>query len=302
MNKIAIAIHGGAGEDSAFIRENELAYKQGLKAAIEAGHAVLKDNGSALDAVTAAVRELEDNELFNAGRGSALNHAGIVEMDAAIMDGENLKAGAVAMVSLVKNPVELARAVMEKTNHVLLGGYGALDFARKTGISIEEESYFICQHQLDELKNAQHESEAQLLQKSVKGTVGAVALDIHGNVAAATSTGGTPNSLPARIGDSCIIGAGCYADNNTCAVSGTGDGELLIRGVTAHSIAMTMEPETYSIQEACDYVMQKKNTLDGDLGVIAVTSDGDVGISFNSERMHRAWISGSGELNIKIYP
>ena len=301
MPNIVIAIHGGAGEDSAFIRANKEAYEQGLRDAAEAGHAVLRYGGQAIDAVCAAVRSLEDNILFNAGRGSAINHSGIIEMDAGLMNGQDLKAGAVAMVRLIKNPIDLARHVMEKTNHVLLAGYGASEFARIEGIQQENEEYFISEHQLNELEQAKKENEANLLKKPVRGTVGAVALDIYGNVAAATSTGGTCNSLAGRIGDSCIIGAGCYADNNSCAVSGTGDGELLIREVIAHHIAMNLSYRDVTIQEACDDVVKEKNSLEGDIGVIAVTPSGDVGISFNSERMHRAWIDRKGAFNVKIY-
>jgi beta-aspartyl-peptidase (threonine type) len=301
MHNFAIAIHGGAGEDSPFIKENYSGYEQGLKEAAEAGQAVLKNKGTAMDAVIAAVCTLENNPLFNAGRGSALNHEGKIEMDAAVMNGQDLKAGAVAMVTGVKNPVVLAHAVMEKTNHVLLAGPGATEFARSMDMPLEEESYFITQHQLDELNSARQESEDSLLQKPVRGTVGAVAMDMFGNVAAATSTGGTSNSLPGRIGDSCMIGAGCYASNNTCAVSGTGDGEFLIRGVTAHSIAMLMEARGCSVQQACDEVVHQRSIPGGDIGVIAVTAAGEIGISFNSERMHRAWSNGDGDLTIKIY-
>jgi beta-aspartyl-peptidase (threonine type) len=301
MHNFTIAIHGGAGEDSSFIKENLSGYEQGLKEAIEAGQEILKNKGTAIDAVSAAVSTLENNPLFNAGRGAALNHEGKIEMDAAVMNGQDLKAGAIAMVTGVKNPVLLARAVMEKTSHVLLAGDGAMDFAKSIGMAMEEESYFISQHQLDELNSAREESHDSLLQKPVMGTVGAVAMDMFGNVAAATSTGGTSNSLAGRIGDSCMIGAGCYASNNTCAVSGTGDGEYLIRGVTAHSIAMMMEARGCSVQEACDEVVHHKSIPGGDIGVIAVTATGDLGISFNSERMHRAWSNGDGHLTIKIY-
>jgi len=301
MRNIVIAIHGGAGEDSAFIRANKEGYEQGLREAAEAGHTVLRYGGHAVDAVCAAVRCLEDNILFNAGRGSAINHSGIIEMDASVMNGEDLKAGAVAMVRLIKNPVDLARKVMDETSHVLLAGYGAAEFAKMEDIPEEDEDYFISQHQLDELEHAKKENESSLLRKPVKGTVGAVALDVYGNVAAATSTGGTCNSLAGRIGDSCIIGAGCYADNKSCAVSGTGDGELLIRQVIAHHIALNLTYKKFTIQEACDYVIKEKNSLEGDIGVIAVTPSGELGISFNSERMHRAWIDRTGVFQVKIY-
>lgn len=300
--KIVIAIHGGAGEDSAFIRENKEAYEAGLKEVLLEGYAILQKGGNALDAVTAAVTALENNSLFNAGKGSAYNNAGTVEMDAAIMDGANLKAGATAMVRNVKNPVLLAREIMTNTNHVLIGGKDASNFAKERKLILEDESYFKTSHQLEEYWKTEMESIEAKLNKKNRGTVGAVALDINGNLAAATSTGGTPGSLPGRIGDSCIIGAGCYADNNTCAVSGTGDGELLITGVIAHSIAMMIELKELSLQDACDYIIHKKNKhIQGDIGVISVNQNGEVGISFNSQRMHRAWIDLSGNLQCKIY-
>src|ERR1700712_5672819 len=184
MNKIAIAIHGGASQDSEFVRQNQTAYKEGLAAAVQTGYAVLQKGGSAIDAVEQAVNSLENNPLFNAGRGSALNNEGHVEMDAAIMDGQTLKAGAVAMVKGIKNPISLARKVLEKTNHVLLCGYGALMLAKDTHITIEDDEYFITDHQLDELKEANpNETEDVLLKKPIHGTVGAVALDEYGNVA-----------------------------------------------------------------------------------------------------------------------
>lgn len=299
--EIAIVIHGGAGEDSEYIKENISGYEKGLVEAVTIARCLLLEGGTAMDAACTAVGYMEDNLLFNAGRGSALNHEGIVEMDAAVMDGRDLNAGAVAMLRKVKNPVTLARAVMEKTNHVLLAGYGALDFAREIGAELMDDDYFICQHQLEELANAQGESKQELLLKSKKGTVGAVALDRYGNVASATSTGGTCNSLPSRIGDSCLIGAGCYANNSTCAVSGTGDGELLIRNVAAHLLSMLMESGRYSLQEACDLVVYERNQLSGDIGLVAVDRKGSIGISFNSQRMHRAWAKGTDPVQVKIY-
>lgn len=302
MDKIAIAIHGGAGHDSLFIQENQQDYEKELKIAILEGYAFLKAGGNALDAVIAAVKVLENHPLFNAGRGSALNIQGNVEMDAAIMDGKELKAGAVALVNNVKNPIELAFAVMTKTNHVFLAGKDADIFATEMGLITKEPSYFITDYQQEELAKLEKQGHEILLKKRNKGTVGAVALDVDGNIAAATSTGGIAGKLPGRIGDSCIIGAGCYADNNTCAVSGTGDGEFLITGVIAHSIAMAVELKGLSLQEACDYIIQEKNkNIPADLGVISVNAQGEIGISFNSERMHRAWIDGSGVLKCRIY-
>ena len=299
---VAIAVHGGAGEDSAFIKNNKEAYEAGLKEAILEGYAILQKGGSALDAVTAAVISLENNILFNAGRGSAFNNAGQVEMDASIMNGADLKAGATAMVSNVKNPVVLAREIMTNTNHVFIAGKDADDFAKDRKLLLAEDSYFKTPHQQEEYLKTKAESIEAKLKKVIKGTVGAVALDSAGNLASATSTGGTPGSLPGRIGDSCIIGAGCYANNKTCAVSGTGDGEFLITGVIAHSIATVVELKALPLQEACDYVVHQKNKdVQGDIGVISINQKGDVGISFNSERMHRAWIDLSGNLQCEIY-
>lgn len=303
MNKIAIAIHGGAAKDSEFIRQNKTAYEEGLKTAVEAGYAVLKNGGCAIEAVERAVNSLEDNPLFNAGRGSALNNQGEVEMDAAIMDGQTLKAGAVTVVKGVKNPVSLALKVLQRTNHVLLSGYGALKLAKDTFMQLENDEYFVTDHQLDEFKEANpKEAEDMLLKKQVHGTVGAVALDEYGNTAAATSTGGTSNSLPGRVGDSCIIGAGCYANNQTCAVSATGDGEYIITGVIANSIAMYAELTGKGLQEACDYIINERNKdTPGDMGVISINKNGDIGITFNCERMHRAWINKKGKMEVKIY-
>jgi L-asparaginase / beta-aspartyl-peptidase len=302
MNKIAIAVHGGAGEDSAFIKKHLKEYETGLENALREGYSILENGGNAVDAVRAAVVYLENNPLFNAGKGSALYKEGKVEMDAAIMDGNGLKAGAVALATNVKNPIELAHRVMYKTNHVLLAGAKALEFAQKNGLAIEEDDYFKTPHQWEELKKAEGLTDEDLERKQKKGTVGAVALDSAGNLAAATSTGGTPGSLSGRVGDSCIIGAGCFADNNTCAVSGTGDGEYLITGVIAHSISMVLELKSPSLQEACDQIIHEKNKdLEADIGVISVNRNGEIGISYNSEMMHRGWIDSSGVMHCKTY-
>lgn len=306
MGKIGIAIHGGAGPDSPFIKSNVDGYREGLKEAITSAYKFLQEGKPAIDVVEEAVRKLEDNPLFNAGRGSAVNNRGEVEMDASIMDGKTLKAGAVSMVRNVKNPITLARAIMEKTNHILLSGYGALDFARDMrdiDIELEADAYFITEHQYDEYMEVRDKENLQdLFRKYIRGTVGAVALDKDGNLAAATSTGGTTNSLAGRIGDSCLIGAGCYANNKTCAVSGTGDGEFLISGVIAHSIASAIEYLHCSMQEACDLVVHKKNKdVPGNIGVISINGKGEFGISYNSSRMHRAWISDDEPLHIISY-
>ena len=302
MNKFAIAVHGGAGNDSPFLKKHVKEHEEGLADAVQIGYKILKKGGSALDAVEEAVKCLEDNPLFNAGQGSALNCKGEVEMDASLMNGENLKAGAVSMVRNVKNPITLARIIMNKTKHVLLSGYGALDVAKNEGICLEPDSYFITDHQYNEFEEAnKHETMQQILEKKISGTVGAVALDIKGNVAAGTSTGGTSNCLPGRVGDSCIIGAGCYANNKTCAVSGTGDGEYLITGVIAHTISMMIEFDM-TLQEACDYVLHTRNKgTKGDIGVIAVSPKGEIGISFNTQIMKRGWVSSTEDLQVKIY-
>ena len=303
MQKISIAIHGGAGPDSDYIKQNKTGYEKGLKHALEAGYKILEKGGSSIDAVEEAVRKLEDNYLFNAGRGSALNNKGEVEMDASIMDGKKLQAGAVSMVKNVKNPIALARYIMENTNHVLVSGNGALELAKSKDIELEADAYFITTHQYDLfVEERDKKSMDELLKQRIHGTVGAVAVDKKGNVAAATSTGGTTNSLDGRIGDSCLIGAGCYANNATCAVSGTGDGELFINNVIAHSIAAAVEYTGYNLQQACDYIIKEKNkNINGDVGVITVNAQGDIGISFNSERMHRAWMSSDAPMQVKIY-
>ena len=301
MNKIAIAVHGGASEDSNFLRENQQEIEQGLSQAVEEAYCVLEKRGSALDAVVAAVQTLEDNPLFNAGCGSALNCRGEVEMDASIMDGSSLQAGAVSMVECVKNPISLARLVMEKTAHVFLSGYGALELATDYQLPLEPKSYFIKPHQYETFQRLfLSESKEERRTKKMTGTVGAVALDLYGNIAAGTSTGGVSNSLPGRIGDSCIIGSGCYANNETCAVSGTGVGEYLIRGVVAHTISMMME-FNMPLQQACDHVVHERNQrLKGEMGVIALNRQGDFGFSFNSEIMKRAWKSTTEALQVKI--
>lgn len=303
MKNFVIAVHGGAGEDSEFIQSHQSGYKTGLENAVSAGYKILKQGGSALDAVENAVRLLEDNPLFNSGRGSALNIKGEVEMDASIMDGRKNIAGAVSMVRNIKNPVTLARFIMENTSHVFISGQGALEIAKEKQLELEVDSYFITDHQVEEyIKSRKKDDYNAILRKRIHGTVGAVAMDIGGNLAAATSTGGTPNSLSGRIGDSCVIGAGNYANNSSCAVSGTGDGELLIINVIAHSIAFYMELKNCSLQDACDYVIhQRNNNAEGDIGVIAVDAKGNLGISFNSERMHRAWKINDEKITSKIY-
>lgn len=302
MSKIALIVHGGASEATPFLRSHMSEHEQGLRDAVELGYKILQKGGSALNAVEKAVMALEDNYLFNAGRGSALNNKGEVEMDAAIMEGKNLQAGAVSMVKTVKNPIALARIVMSKTKHVLLSGYGALDLATLREVTLEPESYFITEHQYEDfLHTNKSTSRKALLKQKLHGTVGAVALDKKGNISSATSTGGTSNCLPGRIGDSCIIGAGCYANNENCAVSGTGEGEYLIRGVVAHTIAMLVELKNYNLQDACDEVVKVRNKK-GEIGVIALNIKGEIGITFNTEIMKRAWkTSDTKKIHVEIY-
>lgn len=302
MNKLAIAVHGGAGDVSDFLKAHDKDCEKGLKNALLAGHQILKEDGSALDAVDAAVRSLEDDPHFNAGRGSVLNCQGEIEMDASIMDGKTRKAGAVSMIREVKNPVRLAREIMEKTRHVFLSGYGALEVAKYFNLELLPESYFVTDYQFQQyMQKRQQETFQAILQKGCLGTVGAVALDSQGNLASATSTGGTSHCLPGRIGDSCVIGAGCYADNASCAVSGTGEGEALITGVVAHSIAMLIELGGYSLQDACDKVIPRHRPAQRDVGVISVNCEGDIGIAFNTAIMKRAWMGPDEKIYCKIF-
>lgn len=313
MNKkIAMVIHGGLGDNLSFIKKHYKDYELGLEEAIRAGYQILQKSGSAIDAVVEAVRLLEDNALFNAGRGSALNGKGFVEMDASIMDGKTLNAGAVSAITHVKNPIILAKNILQKTPHVLLSGKGALDFAKEIGLTLEKKSYFITPHQYEKYLKFKEATESRhntnlkrTSQKKIKtkthGTVGAVALDEKGNLVAGTSTGGLKNSMPGRVGDSCIIGAGCYANNQSCAISCTGEGEKLIRNVVAHSISMVYQFKKVTIQKACDEVIFKqKFYVPGDMGLIALDHKGNIGMSFNTPTLLRAWIDTKGKLFIKV--
>ena len=249
--RIALAVHGGAGtiERSKMTAEREQEYRAGIENALRAGREILDRGGSSLDAVEAAVRVLEDDPNFNAGKGSVFTSAGTNEMDAAIMDGKTLSAGAVAGLEHVRNPIVLARTVMEKSKHVMMVGTGAEEFAKRNGIELVDAKYFFTQRRWDELQKAKaaEESGQEGGKKSIisevesHGTVGAVARDARGNLAAATSTGGTTNKLPGRVGDTPIIGAGTYANNATCAISCTGDGEFFIRAAVAHQVSVLTE-------------------------------------------------------------
>ena len=312
MNKYAIAIHGGAGTilKSTMTPEKEKAYLDGLKNAIEAGETILKNGGSSLDAVEKAIRSLEDNPLFNAGKGAVFSNAGKNEMDASIMNGEDLSAGAVAGISNIKNPITLAKGIMQKSEHVFLAGNGAIEFAHLIGTEFEEDAYFFEQMRFDQLQQAKQSDGVFLDHTTDKfengekkfGTVGAVALDIHGNLAAGTSTGGMTNKKFGRVGDSPIIGAGTYANNETCAISCTGHGEFFIRSVVAHDISCLIEYKGLSLKEACDFVvMDKLVKIGGEGGLIAIDKNGNIEMPFNSEGMYRAKKSNDGELFIKIY-
>lgn len=309
MEKIAIAIHGGAGTIAPHLLTPELekAYLEGLDHAARAGYDVLKNGGTSTEAVASAVVFLEDFELFNAGKGAVFNHIGQHELDAAVMQGSDLKAGAVCGVQFVKNPVLLAKAIMEQSEHVMMAGNGALEFARQKGISIEDDAYFYTEHRYRQWQELQH-SETFRLDHSAKsqekkfGTVGAVALDQSGNIAAATSTGGMTNKKYGRIGDSPVIGAGTYANNSTCAVSCTGHGELFIRSVVAYDISCLMEYRNYTLKDACDLVVNEKLVkIGGEGGLIALDALGNIEMPFNSDGMYRAKIDIAGKKEVKIY-
>ena len=291
---VAIAIHGGAGAvpRRELTKASQARYHAGLERALEAGYQVLKHNGSSLDAVCAAVVVLEDSPLFNAGRGACYNAAGKHELDASIMEGATLRAGAVAAVTRVRNPVLAARAVMEKCRHVMLVGAAADRFAARQGLKLEKPEYFATASRL-----------AALREKRVghHGTVGAVALDANGNLAAATSTGGYTGKMPGRVGDSPIIGAGTYADNRACAFSGTGLGEAFMRGVLAYDVAARMRYLKESLAAAAQAAIANLSDLKGDGGLIALDRDGNIVMPFNSEGMYRAAIDAKGRRTIGIY-
>lgn len=306
-----LVIHGGVGVPSRneLTPAKEAAYRQALGEALQAGQAVLSTNGTSLDAVVAAIKIMEDSPLFNAGKGAALNHEGVAELDASIMDGSNLQAGAVAAVQRIKNPIEAVRRVMDKTPHVLLVGPGADGFARQQGLQLMPPEYFIIEErrkQLDEIQKAAVEKKrADYGSGRVAdrvGTVGAVALDQHGNLAAGTSTGGLANKLPGRVGDSAIIGAGTYADNATCAVSGTGQGEFFIRTSAARDIAALVGYKKMSLSEAANQVVMKTLTdMKAEAGIIALDRGGNIAMPYNTEGMFRGSIRADGQRNIAIY-
>jgi beta-aspartyl-peptidase (threonine type) len=300
MGPFALAIHGGAG---AIGKETDPApYLAVLHQALDAGYAVLSAQGSALDAVCAAVLVLEDSPLYNAGHGAVYNHDGYHELDAAVMDGKNRRAGAVGGATKIRNPVLAARAVMEHSPHVLLAGSGADHFAAEHGLKMVENVWFNTDHRRAQLEQAQQKNKIQLdfsddENDPVMGTVGAVALDGQGNLAAATSTGGLTNKAAGRIGDSPVIGAGTYAENGICAISATGTGDEIMRIVMAHDIAARMKYLGEDIAAASQYALEQLKSVKGDGGLIAVTSDGKIHMPFISRGMFRGSRSANDSEN-----
>jgi len=313
-NPIAIAIHGGAGtiEREKMSADVESDYRQKLEQSVRAGHKVLNSGGSSLDAVMAAVEVMENSDLFNAGKGSVLNHDGEVEMDASIMEGKMQEAGAIAGVRQVKNPIRLAGEVLNNSPHVMLIGEGAEEFATQRGFELIDNSYFQTKRRRAQLARIQAGSKASALSEDSSdlfyaddkklGTVGAVAIDSLGNIAAATSTGGMTNKRFGRVGDSPIIGAGTYADNSACGVSATGHGEYFIRCVVAHDICARIVYKGIGLQQAADeVVMEKLKEMQADGGIVAVDPEANIVFSFNSKGMYRAAIHKNGDLEVRIF-
>jgi L-asparaginase / beta-aspartyl-peptidase len=314
MSRYTLVVHGGAGT---ILKEDmtpqlEAAYMQGLEDGLTAGYAVLDEGGTAVNAVKAALVVMEDNMLFNAGRGSVFTKKGVQEMDAAIMDGATLNAGSVAGVRNVRNPIELATEVMRNSNHVFLSGKGANDFAIKQGIKLEPDEYFFSQFRYDQWKAIRdsdnysldhtHQQLEELMKDKKFGTVGAAACDKQGNIAAATSTGGMTNKKYGRIGDSPLIGAGTYANNKTCAISCTGHGEPFIRAVAAYDVSALMEYKGMTLDQAMNIVVNEKLVaLDGEGGMIGVDAKGNPAMIINSAGMYRGMKSSDGRSEVAIY-
>jgi len=314
--EFAIIIHGGAGTilKKNMTPEREAAYKAKLEEAIRIGYNVLKSGGSSLDAVTKTINVMEDSPLFNAGKGAVFTNAETNELDASIMDGKTLNAGASAGTTTVRNPINLARAVMEKSEHVMLSGKGAETFATEQGLTTVDPEYFYTESRFNSLIRIKDKEKTELdhdgktafydsfIKDSKFGTVGCAALDKNGNLAAGTSTGGMTNKRYGRIGDAPIIGSGTYANNATCAVSSTGWGEYFIRAQVAHDISAMMEYKGISLEEASKIVIQDKLTeLGGTGGIVAVDKDGNMVMEFNTAGMYRATMNDKGELVIGIY-
>ena len=326
-NKITLVIHGGAGTITRqnMTPEKEKAYKETLETALRTGYAILKKGGTSMDAVEATIHVMEESPLFNAGKGAVFTHEGKNELDAAVMDGQSLKAGAVSGVTTVKSPISLARKIMDNSEHVMMAGKGAEEFAKKAGLEIVDPSYFYTQARWDGLQRAlkdekteldhsasdstkktgllqDHNPENIFVEGQKFGTVGAVALDQFGNLAAGTSTGGMTNKRYGRIGDAPIIGAGTYANNATCAVSATGHGEFFIRAVVGHDVSALMAYKNMPLKAAADLVVMKKLVkLGGEGGLIALDRQGNIAMPFNSEGMYRGYIKADGSLSVLIY-
>jgi len=316
--KYVMVIHGGAGTLTRknMSAEKEAAYRAALTLALQTGYQAIKAGKSSMDAVEATIHTLEDNPLFNAGKGAVFTHDGKNEMDAAIMDGKTMMAGAVAGVTTIKNPISAARAVMEKSEHVMMVGQGAEAFAKQAGITIVNPKYFYTKERWDGLQNAIKEDSVKAVldhgsKKSMKlgtinhdykfGTVGAVALDQAGNLAAGTSTGGMTNKKYGRVGDSPIIGAGTYANNATAGISCTGWGEFYIRNVVAHDISAMMEYKNMSVADASQAVLDKVGKMGGDGGLIALDAKGHAAMPFNTEGMYRGTVTDDGKIVVLIY-
>lgn len=339
QNRMALAIHGGAGTilRSIMTPELELEYRSGLESALKTGWKILEQGGSAMDCVEATVCSLEDFHLFNAGRGAVFTHEGKNEMDASIMDGAKLRAGAVGSVKNVKNPIKLARLVMQRTPHVFLAGPGANQFAAEMGVEMADDAYFFTEHRYEQLLRARDEGivqldhtveEAELIEEAAAkgtltttdlsvysappravsdvkkkslGTVGAVACDQNGDLAAATSTGGMTNKRFGRVGDTPLIGAGTYAENATCAVSCTGHGEFFMLGVTAYDVAARMKYQNIEVRDAARRTVEALTAIGGEGGLIAVDAHGQITMPFNSDGMYRGFKSEVDNLEIHIY-
>jgi beta-aspartyl-peptidase (threonine type) len=314
MQPFSIVIHGGAGTilKSDMTPELEKAYLNGLEAALLLGFSALEKGESAINAIISAIKLLEDNILFNAGRGAVFTKKGVQEMDAAIMDGKTLAAGSVAGVRNVMNPIDLANEVMMHSNHVFLSGKGANDYAIKQGVKLMPDEYFFSKFRYDQWKEIRdsdsysldhtHQDLAELFKDKKFGTVGAVACDQFGNLAAATSTGGMTNKKYGRIGDSPIIGAGTYANNNTCAISCTGHGELFIRAVAAYDVSALIEYKGLSLQDAMNFVVHDKlKKINGEGGMIGIDAQANTAMVFNSAGMYRAMKHSNGNQEISIY-
>jgi beta-aspartyl-peptidase (threonine type) len=299
--RFGFVVHGGAGtiERREMTPEREKQYRAGLELALMTGYKILKDGGSSLD-VESAIRTMEDNPLFNAGKGAVFTNAGTNELDSSIMDGRSLQAGAVAGVKHIKNPISLARLVMEKSTHVLMAGDGAEAFAREMGVPFVDQKYFYTDERWNALQKVKAKA-TPLIDKDKHGTVGAVALDQSSNLAAGTSSGGLTNKKFGRIGDSPIIGAGTYANNQTCAVSATGDGEYFIRSVVAHDISALMEYRAMTVEQAAQTAIDKVGKLGGTGGVIAIDHDGNIALPFNTSGMYRGHVDPGGKVVIEIF-